>query len=186
MAVAATPCMKGLLISARQLLRAPGFLTLATLALALGIGSTTTIFSIVRAVFLRALPYSEPETLMQLTSSVKEQQIENAGFSYPRYEAVRDRQTAFSAMSYAIGTAFTVTGTPSPSRSSASRRLTTTSPCSACSPSSAAGSPPTRIARAVPTWPCSAMACGSAGSARGPTSWAKPSSSTAARTPSWA
>ena len=103
--------MKGLLISARQLLRAPAFLTLATLALALGIGSTTTIFSIVRAVFLRALPYSEPATLMQLTSSVKEQQIENAGFSYPRYEAVRDRQTAFSAMSYAIGTAFTLTGT---------------------------------------------------------------------------
>ena len=65
--------MNGLVFSTRQLLRAPGFLTLATLALALGIGSTTTIFSIVRAVFLRALPYSEPETLMQLTSSVKEQ-----------------------------------------------------------------------------------------------------------------
>ena len=63
--------MNGLVLSTRQLLRAPGFLTLATLALALGIGSTTTIFSIVRAVFLRALPYSEPETLMQLTSSVK-------------------------------------------------------------------------------------------------------------------
>ena len=106
--------MNGLVFSARQLLRAPGYLTLATLALALGIGSTTTIFSIVRAVFLRALPYSEPATLMQLTSSVPEQQIDAAGFSYPRYEAVRARQTAFSAMSYAIGTAFTVTGTAEP------------------------------------------------------------------------
>ena len=34
----------------RQLFRSPGFLTVAALALALGIGSTTTIFSIVRAV----------------------------------------------------------------------------------------------------------------------------------------
>jgi putative ABC transport system permease protein len=106
--------MNGLLFSARQLLRAPVFLTLATLALALGIGSTTTIFSIVRAVFLRALPYSEPETLMQLTSSVPEQQIDGAGFSWPRYEAVRARQTAFSAMSYAAPTAFTVTGAAEP------------------------------------------------------------------------
>jgi predicted permease len=106
--------MNRLLFSGRQLLRAPGFLALATLALALGIGSTTTIFSIVRAVFLRALPYSEPETLVQLTSSVPERQIENAGFSWPRYEAVRERQTAFSAMSYAIGSAFTLTGGDEP------------------------------------------------------------------------
>ncbi len=39
----------------RQLFRAPGFLSVAALALALGIGSTTTIFSIVRAVFLRGM-----------------------------------------------------------------------------------------------------------------------------------
>jgi hypothetical protein len=44
------------------------------LALALGIGSTTTIFSIVRAVFLRGLPYADPESLVQLRSSVPEQQ----------------------------------------------------------------------------------------------------------------
>ena len=68
----------------RQLFRAPGFLSVAALALALGIGSTTTIFSIVRAVFLRGLPYADPESLVQLRSSVPEQQIVGAGFSYPR------------------------------------------------------------------------------------------------------
>ena len=73
----------------RQLFRAPGFLSVAALALALGIGSTTTIFSIVRAVFLRGLPYADPESLVQLRSSVPEQQIDGAGFSVPRYEAVR-------------------------------------------------------------------------------------------------
>jgi putative ABC transport system permease protein len=98
----------------RQLLRAPGFVAVAALALALGIGSTTTIFSVVRAVFLRSLPYSEPETLVQLSSSVPEQQILRAGFSVPRFQAIRERQTVFSALSYASQTAFTLTGSFEP------------------------------------------------------------------------
>jgi len=93
----------------RPLFRSPGFLAVAALALALGIGSTTTIFSIVRAVFLRGLPYADPESLVQLRSSVPEQQIVGAGFSYPRFEAVRDRQTVFSALSYSAFAAFTLT-----------------------------------------------------------------------------
>lgn len=93
----------------RQLFRSPGYLAVAVVALALGIGSTTTIFSIVRAVFLRGLPYADPESLVQLTSSVPDQQIIGAGFSFPRFEAVRDRQTVFSAMSYAAPTAFILT-----------------------------------------------------------------------------
>ncbi|MEO5763115.1 MAG: ABC transporter permease [Vicinamibacteria bacterium] len=93
----------------RQLFRSPGFVAVAAIALALGIGSTTTIFSIVRAVFLRGLPYADAGALVQLRSSVPEQQIIGAGFSYPRYEAVRDRQTVFSQLSYAAFTAFTLT-----------------------------------------------------------------------------
>ena len=93
----------------RSLLRSPGFVAVAAVALALGIGSTTTIFSVVRAVFLRGLPYTDADSLVQLTSSLPERQINGAGFSYPRYEAIRDRQTVFSAMSYAAFTAFTVT-----------------------------------------------------------------------------
>jgi predicted permease len=94
----------------RQLFRSPAFAVVSALALALGIGSTTTIFSIVRAVLLRALPYSEPDTLVQLSSSVPDQQIVGAGFSVPRFEAVRDRQTVFSGISYSAFTAFTLTG----------------------------------------------------------------------------
>ncbi|MEO8501408.1 MAG: ABC transporter permease, partial [Vicinamibacteria bacterium] len=95
--------------AARQLLRSPSFLAVAALALALGVGSTTTIFSIVRAVFLRGLPYADAESLVQLTSSVPEQGFTGVGFSYPRFEAVRDRQTVFSAVSYAAFTGFTLT-----------------------------------------------------------------------------
>ncbi len=93
----------------RQLFRSPGFVTASALALALGIGSTTTIFSIVRAVFLRGLPYADAEALVQLRSSVPEQQITGAGFSFPRFEAVRHGQTVFSGISYAAFTAFTLT-----------------------------------------------------------------------------
>ena len=50
----------------RNLLRAPGFLVAAVLALALGIGATTSIFSLVYGVVLRPLPYDEPERLVSL------------------------------------------------------------------------------------------------------------------------
>jgi len=66
-------------IAIRHLLKSPGFTATAVLILALGIGGTTAIFSIVEGVLLRPLPFPHPERLMQLSDTLQGANVGGSG-----------------------------------------------------------------------------------------------------------
>ena len=98
----------------RQLLKSPGFTLVAILGLALGIGANVAFFSVVNSVFLRPLPYREPDRLVRLSSTNEAQNLTRVGFSYSRYVAVQAQQQVFSDLALSIGNPFTLTGRGDP------------------------------------------------------------------------
>lgn len=78
----------------RTLLKSPGLTAVAVLALALGIGANTAIFSVVNAVFLRPLPYPDADRLVE----VSEWGRGRMSVSYPNYLDWRKQADVFEAM----------------------------------------------------------------------------------------
>ena len=61
----------------RMLRRNPGFSTLVVVALALGIGANSAIFSIVNAVLLRPLPFPDPDRVVFVWETLKKEGLQN-------------------------------------------------------------------------------------------------------------
>jgi predicted permease len=79
----------------RQLTRMPGFTLVAALTLAIGIGATTAIFSIVNAVVLKPLPYPDPDRLVRVYSS---RRGTDGSASAANFVAWRERAHSFSQL----------------------------------------------------------------------------------------
>jgi putative ABC transport system permease protein len=81
----------------RSLSRAPGFTLVALLTLALGIGGTTAIFSVVDGILLRPLPYPEPSAIVAV-SRTSDDSNEWGGFSAGEYLAYKKAARSFAAI----------------------------------------------------------------------------------------
>ena len=102
--------MTDLRFALRQLRKSPGFTFLAVITLTLGIGLNTAIFSLINDLFLRGLPFAEPERVVHVFSSAKDRDLVDIPVSAPRFLHYRDGQTVFSALAGENATGFTLTG----------------------------------------------------------------------------
>src|SRR5216117_4449305 len=102
--------MNDLKFALRQLRKSPGFTVIAVLTLALGIGLNTAIFSLINDLFLRGLPFNEPQRLVHMYSNARERNLLELTISVPRFEHYRESQTIFDGFGAENVSAFTLTG----------------------------------------------------------------------------
>lgn len=100
----------------RMLVKNPGFTIVAVIALALGIGANSAIFSVVNAVLLRPLPYQDPDRLVMVWE-------DSTKSGYPRdtpaaanYIDWRNQNQVFEGMAAIAEQNFNLTGTGEPER----------------------------------------------------------------------
>jgi putative ABC transport system permease protein len=93
----------------RALRRTPGFTIVALTTLALGIGASTAIFSLVYTVLLRPLPYASPERLVHITETGGPRKSPN-GVSWINFGDWRTRATTFEDLAATLSDAVNVTG----------------------------------------------------------------------------
>ncbi|HET7459569.1 MAG TPA: ABC transporter permease [Gemmatimonadaceae bacterium] len=91
--------------AARGLRRRPGFAAVVVLTLALGIGATTAIFSVVNGVLLRPLPFPAPEQLVYVRGEPTDGDVEKVGASasYLDYVDIRTQTHSFQSLAAVRG-----------------------------------------------------------------------------------
>ena len=98
----------------RTLRKSPGFTAVSVLTLALGIGTTTAIFSVVYGVLLRPLPFNEPNRIMAIY------EVNNQGtwshLADPNFDDFRDQNRSFEAMAKYNSNIVSVSGASQPTR----------------------------------------------------------------------
>jgi putative ABC transport system permease protein len=99
----------------RTLLRKPGFTVVAVIALALGIGANTAIFSVVNSILLRPLAYKDPAALVVINHDYPKIGLK-ASVSAIGYTHYRDNAKSFESVAAMTGGSFNLTGGGDPER----------------------------------------------------------------------
>jgi putative ABC transport system permease protein len=106
--------LKDLRYGLRMLIKNPGFTVVAVIALTLGIGANSAIFSVVNAVLLRPLPYDDPDKLMIM--SERSPQLEGMSISYPNFLDWREQNQVFEHIAVFRRQSYNLTGSGEPER----------------------------------------------------------------------
>lgn len=109
-----TSLLQDLRYALRMLAKNPGFAIVAVLALTLGIGADTAIFSVVNSVLLRPLPYDESDRLVFLNE--RSPVIEVMSVAYPNFLDWRDQNDVFENIGVFRRQNYTLTGSGEPER----------------------------------------------------------------------
>ena len=107
---------RDLTFAARSLARARGFTAIALMTLAIGIGATAAIFSVVYGVLLRPLPYAQPDRLVHLITSFPALGLPRNSFSGPEYRDVAANINSFATVGAYDHADVTITGVGRPER----------------------------------------------------------------------
>jgi predicted permease len=94
----------------RQLGKSPLSSILAVATLAVAIGLSTTIFGLIDALFLRALPFADAGRVVELYGEAKERDLQQLPFSVPKFLEFREGQNVFTSIAADAGASFTLTG----------------------------------------------------------------------------
>src|SRR5215470_8838622 len=100
----------------RSFLRIPGFTLTAVLSLAIGIGANSSVFSVIDALLLHALPYKDSDRLVILWNRSPGLNITQDWFSTAQYFDIKAAQQSFTDVAIAIGGVENLTGGGEPER----------------------------------------------------------------------
>jgi predicted permease len=107
--------LQDLRFALRMFARSPGFSAIAILTMALGIGATTAIFSLVDATLLHPLPFPHPEELVRIEDDLPGAGATDAGISIPEFKDLQ-RSGIFQYVVLQIFGSANLTGASQPSR----------------------------------------------------------------------